>query len=89
MGQAGYGAALRLCWGLLALVSQAAPQDGAHWVREALKAGALAFMRQVRGLAWRRDCKVVGSGGDKDQPRLNRTQCNVRGWGTWGSGLGA
>ncbi|PNW73920.1 hypothetical protein CHLRE_13g578100v5 [Chlamydomonas reinhardtii] len=47
VGQAGYGAALRLCWGLLALVSQAAPQDGAHWVREALKAGALAFMRQL------------------------------------------
>ncbi|KAG2438910.1 hypothetical protein HYH02_010705 [Chlamydomonas schloesseri] len=47
VGQAGYGAALRLCWGLLALSSGAAPQDGCHWVREALKAGALAFMRQL------------------------------------------
>ncbi|KAG2487371.1 hypothetical protein HYH03_013942 [Edaphochlamys debaryana] len=44
---AGYSGALRLCWGLLAVGSQAAPQDGVAWAREALKAGALTFLRQV------------------------------------------
>ncbi|KXZ49324.1 hypothetical protein GPECTOR_22g918 [Gonium pectorale] len=47
IGQAGYGPALRLCWGLLAVASQAAPQDGSNWVRESLRAGALTFLRQV------------------------------------------
>ncbi|GLC49201.1 hypothetical protein PLESTB_000193200 [Pleodorina starrii] len=45
VGQAGYSACLRLCWGLLAVCSQAAPQDGVAAVRDALKAGACSFLR--------------------------------------------
>ncbi|GFR52152.1 hypothetical protein Agub_g14667, partial [Astrephomene gubernaculifera] len=47
VGAAGYSSVLRLSWGLLAVSSQAALQDGVGWVREALKAGALTFLRQV------------------------------------------
>ncbi len=49
MTQAGFSAVLRLCWGLLAARSQAAPQDGIAAVREALRLGALTFLRQVGG----------------------------------------
>jgi hypothetical protein len=47
VGQAGYSSSLRLCWGLLAICSQAAPQDGVAAVRDALKSGAFIFLRQV------------------------------------------
>ncbi|GIL51286.1 hypothetical protein Vafri_7316 [Volvox africanus] len=47
VSQAGYSANLRMCWGLLAICSQGAPQDGLTAVRDALKGGAFTFLRQI------------------------------------------